>query len=141
AELAAHPQTHYNFPIGWYRVIVYKQELEVSYDGSFVRHLGQLININDIPDGAKLGNNNISPVTGSRLPDEFLRPYRGYGDINMVTWAGTSNYNSLQVQANRRYTKGFQAGLAYTYSKSFDYANDDSSDVSFRRPYKDFNYA
>jgi len=47
----------------------------------------------------------------------------------------------LQVQANRRYTKGFQAGLAYTYSKSFDYANDDSSDVNFGRPYKQFNYA
>jgi hypothetical protein len=115
--------------------------LEVSYVGSFARHLGQRININDIPDGAKLGTNNISPVTGSRLPDEFLRPYRGYGDITMVTWAGTSNYNSLQVQANRRYTRGFQAGLAYTYSKSFDYANDDSSDVFFGRPFKAFNYA
>src|SRR4029453_308604 len=38
-------------------------------------------------------------------------------------------------------TRGFQAGLAYTYSKSFDYANDDSSDVFYGRPYKAFNYA
>src|SRR5262249_30604289 len=29
----------------------------------------------------------------------------------------------------------------YTYSKSFDYANDDSSDLSYPRPYKAFNYA
>lgn len=133
--------TIYNFTLGVQREIGFKTVLEVSYVGSFARHLGQRININDIPDGAKLGTNNISPVTGSRLPDEFLRPYRGYGDITMVTWAGTSNYNSLQVQANRRYTRGFQAGLAYTYSKSFDYANDDSSDVFFGRPYKAFNYA
>lgn len=140
-EVDSHTPTIYNFTLGVQREIGFKTVLEVSYVGSFARHLGQRININDIPDGAKLPGANISPVTGSRLPDEFLRPYRGYGDITVVTWAGTSNYNSLQVQANRRYTKGFEAGLAYTYSKSFDYANDDSSDVFFGRPYKAFNYA
>jgi Carboxypeptidase regulatory-like domain len=140
-EVNSHTPTVYNFSIGIQRDIGFKTVLEASYVGSLARHLGQRININDIPDGAKLGTNNISPVTGTRLDDAFLRPYKGYGDINMVTWGGTSNYNSLQVQVNRRYTRGFQAGLAYTYSKSFDYANDDSSDIFFGRPYKDFNYA
>ncbi|HET6862180.1 MAG TPA: carboxypeptidase regulatory-like domain-containing protein, partial [Pyrinomonadaceae bacterium] len=139
-EVNSHTPTIYNLSIGIQRDIGFKTVLEASYVGSLARHLGQRININDIPDGAKLGTNNISPVTGSRLADDFLRPYRGYGDITMVTWGGTSNYHSLQVQANRRYTRGFQAGLAYTYSKSFDYANDDSSDVFFGRPFKDFNY-
>jgi hypothetical protein len=74
------------------------------------------------------------------IADNFLRPYRGYGDINMVMWSGTSNYNALQLQLNRRYTRGFQYGVAYTYSKTLDYANDDSSDVSSGRPYKAFNY-
>src|SRR5262249_32033036 len=73
--------------------------------------------------------------------NDFLRPYRGYGDINLVLYSGSSNYNSLQIQINRRYTHGFQYGVAYTYSKSFDYANDDSSDLSYPRPYKAFNYA
>jgi Carboxypeptidase regulatory-like domain/TonB-dependent Receptor Plug Domain len=139
-EVNSHTPTIYNFTVGVQRDIGFKTVLEVSYVGSFARHLGQRININDIPDGAKLGTNNIDPVTGNRQGDDFLRPYRGYGDINLVTWGGTSNYNSLQVQANRRYTKGFQAGLAYTYSKSFDYANDDSSDTFFGRPFKAFNY-
>jgi hypothetical protein len=58
----------------------------------------------------------------------------------MVMYSGTSNYNSLQVQINRRYTRGFQYGVAYTYSKSLDYANDDSSDVNNGRPYRAFNY-
>ena len=115
--------------------------MEVSYVGSFARHLGQRVNINGVPDGSRLGTNNIDPVTGNRIGNDFLRPFRGYADINMVVWGGTSNYNSLQVQMSRRYTAGFQYGLAYTYSKSFDYANDDSSDVSFGRPYKQFNYA
>lgn len=140
-EVNSHTPTIYNFDVGVQQDIGFKTVVEVSYVGSLARHLGQRININDIPDGAKLGTNNISPVTGSRLADEFLRPYRGYGDINLVTWGGTSNYHSLQVQASRRYTRGFQYGLAYTYSKSFDYANDDSSDISLGRPYKAFNYA
>jgi hypothetical protein len=74
------------------------------------------------------------------LGDNFLRPYKGYGDINTTTWSGVANYNALQVQVNRRYTRGFQYGVAYTWSRSLDYANDDSSDVSAGRPYRAFNY-
>jgi hypothetical protein len=47
----------------------------------------------------------------------------------------------MQVKVNRRYTNNFQYGVAYTYSISRDYANDDSSDVNNGRPYKRFNYA
>ncbi|HET6890702.1 MAG TPA: hypothetical protein VFH31_06335, partial [Pyrinomonadaceae bacterium] len=140
-EVNSHTPSIYNFSVGIQQDIGFKTVAEISYVGSFARHLGQRININGIPDGAKLGTNNIDPVTGNRRGDDFLRPFRGYGTINMVTWGGTSNYNSAQVQVMRRYTKGFQYGLAYTYSKSFDYANDDASDINFGRPYKEFNYA
>ena len=140
-EQESHTPSIYNFTFGVQQDIGFETVLEVSYVGSFARHLGQRININGVPDGARLGTNNIDPVTGQRFGNDFLRPYRGYADINMVTWGGTSNYNSLQMQIARRYTQGFQYGVAYTYSKSFDYANDDSSDIFFGRPYKDFNYA
>src|SRR6185369_5641216 len=140
-EQDSHTPSIYNFTFGIQQDICFETVMEVSYVGSFARHLGQRININGVPDGARLGTNNIDPVTGQRIGNDFLRPYRGYADINMVVWGGTSNYNSLQAQITSRYTKGFQYGLAYTYSKSFDYANDDSSDVFFGRPYKDFNYA
>jgi carboxypeptidase family protein len=140
-EEESHTPSIYNFTFGIQQDIGFQTVMEVSYVGSFARHLGQRININGVPDGARLGTNNIDPVTGQRIGNDFLRPYRGYADINMVVWGGTSNYNSLQAQITRRYTKGFQYGLAYTYSKSFDYANDDASDVFFNRPYKDFNYA
>jgi hypothetical protein len=140
-EQDSHTPSIYNFTFGIQQDIGFETVMEVSYVGSFARHLGQRININGVPDGARLGTNNIDPVTGQRFGNDFLRPYRGYADINVVTWGGTSNYNSLQMQISRRYTQGFQYGVAYTYSKSFDYANDDSSDVFFGRPYKDFNYA
>jgi hypothetical protein len=79
-------------------------------------------------------------LTGA-LADNFLRRYRGFADITTTMWSGTSNYNALQVQVNRRYTTGFRYGVAYTYSKTFDYSkDDDTGDVNFGRPYKAFNY-
>ncbi|HEV8485888.1 MAG TPA: carboxypeptidase regulatory-like domain-containing protein, partial [Blastocatellia bacterium] len=140
-EINSHTPASYNFSLGIQQDIGLKTVMEVSYVGSFTRHLGERRNINGVPDGARLGTNNIDPVTGSRFGNDFLRPYRGYADINTVLWSGTSNYNSLQVQVNRRYTRGFQYGVAYTYSKSLDYANDDSDDLAFPRPYRAFNYA
>ncbi|PYS88593.1 MAG: hypothetical protein DMF62_09210 [Acidobacteria bacterium] len=139
-ELNSHTPVTYNFSIGFQQDIGFDTLVEVSYVGSRSRYLGELRNINGIPDGAKLGTNNIDPVTGSRLGDDFLRPYRGYGNINMITWGGNSRYDGLQVQVNRRYTRSFQYGIAYTYSKTQDRANDDSSDVFFPRPYNAFNY-
>jgi hypothetical protein len=141
--------------MGVQRDIGFKTVVEASYVGAFARHLGERRNINGVPDAARFVDCTVSakynvpcnlqnrdPFTASSAKNnDFLRPYRGYSDINLVSWSGTSNYNSLQVQVNRRYTKGFQFGVAYTYGKSFDYANDDSSDLSFPRPYKAFNYA
>lgn len=146
--------TIYNFSFGVQQDIGFKTVVEASYVGSFARHLGEQRNINGVPDAARFVNcsllpagvpchpENRDPLTASSAKNnDFLRPFRGYGDIQVNTWGGTSNYNSLQVQINRRYTSGFQYGVAYTYSKSFDYANDDTSDVNLSRPYKAFNYA
>jgi len=148
-ERRTHTATIYNYTLGIQREIGFKTLLEVSYVGSLGRHIGERRNINAVPDGARfvdLHPENRNPfsapsatATGA-LADDFLRPYAGYGDINMVMQSGTSNYNGLQVQVTRRYTKGLLFGVAYTYAKTLDYANDDSSDVSFPRPYKEFNY-
>jgi hypothetical protein len=164
-EVNSKRPTIYNFQIGIQRDIGWKTVAEVSYVGSLARHLGERRNINQVPDNAHFIDLNpfgpncniqVSPVctrnpfsntsingphiTGV-LADNFLRPYRGYGDITVATWSGTSNYNALQVQVNRRYTRGFQYGAAYTWSKTFDYSkDDDTGDVNFGRPYKAFNY-
>lgn len=151
-EVSSQTPTIYNFTIGVQQDIGFKTVMEVSYVGSLARHLGERRNINGVPDGAKFidlhpeNRNPFSSVTSNgphlvgTLADNFLRQYVGFADINQVTWSGTSNYNALQIQVNRRYTRGFQYGVAYTWSKTFDYANDDSSDVNNGRPYKAFNY-
>ncbi|MFN7542329.1 MAG: carboxypeptidase regulatory-like domain-containing protein [Acidobacteriota bacterium] len=46
--------------------------------------------------------------------------------IDYVNNEGYSDYNSLQAQFKRRFTRGFQALLAYTWSKSLDTASDES---------------
>jgi hypothetical protein len=169
-EVDSHTPTIYNFTLGIQQDIGFKTVMEVSYVGSLARHLGERRNINQFPDGAQFLDgkdkcliffggvfdptcrrnpftntsiqtdvNGVTHTFGS-LADNFLRPFRGFGDINQVMWSGTSNYNGLQVQVNRRYTRGFQYGVAYTWSKTLDYANDDSSDVNSGRPYKQFNY-
>jgi Carboxypeptidase regulatory-like domain len=153
-EVESKTPTIYNFSFGVQQDVGFKTVVEASYVGSFARHLGEQRNINGVPDAARFVNcsvlpagvpchpENRDPFTANSVKNnDFLRPYRGYGDIQVNRWGGTSNYNSLQVQVNRRYTSGFQYGIAYTYSKSFDYANDDTSDVNLSRPYKAFNYA
>jgi hypothetical protein len=151
-EVHSNTPTTYNVSMGIQQYIGFKTVMEVSYVGSLTRHLGERRNINEVADTAKFidlhpeNRNPFSSVTQNgphlvgTLADNFLRPYRGYGSIDLTTYSGSSNYNALQVQVNRRYTRGFQYGVAYTYSKTFDYANDDSSDVNFPRPYKAFNY-
>jgi hypothetical protein len=153
-EVTSKTPTIYNFQMGIQRDIGFKTVMEVSYVGSLSRHLGERRNINPVPDTARFVDMSLCnqfhvtchPENRDPFSDrgaknnDFLRPYRGYGDINMVMYSGTSNYNGLQVQVNRRYTHNFQYGVAYTYSKSFDYANDDSSDVNYGRPYRAFNY-
>lgn len=52
------------------------------------------------------------------LSDNYFRPYPGYGNVLLRDYGGTSNYNSLQASVNRRFTKGLQFGVAYTFSKT-----------------------
>jgi hypothetical protein len=123
--------------IGWGTVV------DVAYVGSVGRHLEMEWNINAVPDGARfLDQNpqNVDPRTGAALPAEFLRPYRGYQDIFVRGNFGTSNYNALQLQVNRRYIRGVQFGASYTWGRALGIGDDDPARVSFARPIREWNY-
>jgi Carboxypeptidase regulatory-like domain/TonB-dependent Receptor Plug Domain len=151
-----HTPTIYNYSIGIQQDIGLKTVIEISYVGSQSRHLGEQRNINGVPDSAKFINlhpenrNPFSAVTQNgptqlgALADDFLRPFPGFQDIQLISYSGTSNYNGLQVQVNRRYTRGFQYGVAYTWSKTLETVTKDGpaddGDAVFGRPYKAFNY-
>ncbi|MGH9763697.1 MAG: TonB-dependent receptor domain-containing protein, partial [Blastocatellia bacterium] len=60
-------------------------------------------------------------------PTNLIGPF---GQENLVQNAANSNYNALQIQFQRRLSRGFQALASYTYSHSID----DGSGAAFDSP-------
>ncbi|HVF30454.1 MAG TPA: TonB-dependent receptor, partial [Pyrinomonadaceae bacterium] len=57
-----------------------------------------------------------------------IRPYRGYRSITMIQPRYNSNYHSLQVSGQHRFTGASQVNLAYTWAKNLtDNPNDRSA--------------
>jgi hypothetical protein len=54
---------------------------------------------------------------------DALRPYKGYNSIRVSDNVSRSMYNSLQISWNKRFSRGFSGGFAYTLSKSMDYGS------------------
>jgi len=119
-----------NFSMGVQRQI-WNTVIDVSYVGGLGRGLFLRRNINPIAMYAHFDPGNADPTqAGKPLPDNFFRPYPGYGNLTVYENGGTSNYNSLQVAVNRRFTRGLQFGLAYTHAKSLGTADGDTSQIS-----------
>lgn len=115
--------------------------LDVGYAGSLGRHLQWERNINQIPIGADFMPANQDPTTpGKPLTSAFLRPIPGYGPIMVIEDAGSSNYHSLQVSARRRFGRYVQYGAAWTYSKTMDFNDTDTSSVATLVPFRSWNY-
>ena len=134
----------YNYTLGIQKDVGFGTVVDVAYVGSVSRHLQQQRNINQIPYRAKhldVNPQNANPtVANTPLPDDFLRPFPGYGNITYYENAGLSNYNALQVAVNRRFIRGLQFGVAYTLSKTMDYTDGDRDGVPTFRPLRIWNY-
>jgi hypothetical protein len=83
--------------------------LEASYVGTKGVHLLGDVNINQPTEAARLANPTVDA--------NALVPFAGYQAIVSRAPIFTSNYNSLQVSMNRRFSKGLTLGVAYTWSK------------------------
>ncbi|MGH9162290.1 MAG: hypothetical protein ACRD2X_20175, partial [Vicinamibacteraceae bacterium] len=112
------PQMKYNWSVGVQRDLGYQLVADVAYVGSAGRNLLQVRDLNAVPYGTRFRPSSIDPTTGESIPSNFLRPFRGYGDILFHEFAGFSDYHALQLQLNRRYTDGLQFGVSYTLSSS-----------------------
>lgn len=88
--------------------------LDVSYLGSQAHKLPVPWNINQAVPGPG--------SVASR------RPFRGFGDITggFISSIGNSNYNALQIRAERRFGRGLSFVSSYTWSRSID----DSTGIS-----------
>jgi hypothetical protein len=105
--------------------------VDASYVASLSRHLFLRTSLNPIAMYSRFDPRNQDPTQPGRpLPDNFFRPFPGYGDVLQYQNSATANYNSLQVAINRRYQSGLQFGVAYTYSKALGVASADGTIVS-----------
>jgi hypothetical protein len=115
----------YRYNIGVQQEIGWNTVLDVAYVGDQTRFLPVRRNRNQIPAGARfLPENRDSTVAATAanagaLPDVFLRPITGFGDIDITEPSGESSYNSLQVQLTRRYTGGIELAGAYTWARGY----------------------
>lgn len=132
--------TVYSYSLGVQRDIGFRTVLDVAYVASLGRHLYQRRDLNVLPYGARFLPQNQDPTTGRPLPDNFLRPYPGYGSVGYVEPGSNSSYHSLQVQANRRFSRGLQFGASWTWSKAMDYTDGDTGTVATYVPIRIWNY-
>ena len=130
----------YNANFGIQQNIGLDTVLDVSYVGTFGRHLRWAFDLDPIAIGARFDPINRDPTNGAAYPDQFLRSYTGYHGVSQVNYGATSNFHSLQVMANRRFTKRAQYGLSYTWSKWLDSVDFDDNSVSPFVAAKKWNY-
>lgn len=84
---------------------------QVGYAGSKGSHLHYgAYNLNAIPV-------DLAPVAQGRQIAPFLRYPQYPGGVTVQSWIGSSNYHSLQVQANRRFSSGLSFLTAFTFQK------------------------
>ncbi len=141
--------TVYTYSLSVQRNLGWSTVVDVAYVGTLGRHLVRQSNLNAISYGTTFTRAGQDPTlyaggvvpavqaglplsysqaginfTGQNaLPIDYLRPYSGYGDISFREFDATSNYNSLQVSLNRRFSRNLTFGVAYTFSKTLTTSN------------------
>jgi len=105
--------------LGWHTL------LDVAYVGDQTHFLPVQVNYNAIPFGARFLPQNrdltVTPTAANpaAMPDVFLRPILGFGDISITEPIGNSRYNSLQTQLTRRFTGGIELAGSYTWQRGY----------------------
>jgi hypothetical protein len=120
-EKYAPQPNNYNLTFGVQQNVGFGTVVEAKYISALGRNLAASRNFNTLPYGARFLAQNLDTTTGRALPDNFLRPYPGYGNLTYNETSTSSNYHALQVQVNRRFVGGLDLGLGYTWSKWMDY--------------------
>jgi hypothetical protein len=88
------------------------------------------------PAGYAFRNSSSSQLTLNPQPGfvddrilDQIRPYKGYRSITMLEPRFDSNYHSLQVYGQRRFSGASQVSLAYTWSKNLTDSQNDRSNA------------
>jgi hypothetical protein len=114
------------------RALPYKVFLTVGYVGSKTSHIDNTVpNFNSPDPSTNTDFNSRRPFQAYVSQGEGNQP-RLLGTIRYLDSYANANYNALQVHAQKRYSRGFTAGVAYVYGKALGEGygrNDPSGDV------------
>jgi hypothetical protein len=120
--LPAHLPYSQQWSFGVQQEVLKNLVVELSYFGTKGTHLLGMTDINMVPVGLAYSSGTIPTgtlVTSSNTPRlNAIRPYRGYGPINIVETWFNSNYHSMQIGAQKRFSGNSQLNLSYTWSKN-----------------------
>jgi hypothetical protein len=104
----------------WTNIIV-----DLAYVGSSSKDLLRRFQMNAVPLGAKFLAQNQDPTRApssvpgaTALPDDLLRPFPGYGNIQMWDYSSSANYHALQASVTRRFDRGLMLSAFYVFSKA-----------------------
>jgi hypothetical protein len=135
-QLSGEIPTTYNFNMGFQKKLPGGIIWDIAYVGSVQNHLPRRVNANAVPYGAAFAaQNQDTTQTPSATPgqtalaQDFLRPYIGYGNINLRLFDANANYHGLQTQIDRRFSNGLFLNANYTFSKALD-TQDGNGDFS-----------
>ena len=160
ADINGQVPTVYSFSLGIQREIAAGTTLDVAYVGTLGRHLVTARDLNQIPYGTTFTRaaqdpsqypGGVVPTVEANLPPEYraaglsfagdkaynqayLAPYHGYDQMEYYKFDGTSNYHSLQVSVQRRFSRGLTFGGTYTWSKAMTTSTADESFVDKFNP-------
>lgn len=115
------PPVVYNWSLGVQRDVGFSLVADVAYVGNAARNQQIQRALNGRPYGYAYLPTSLDPTNApggqaQPLPDDFLRPYRGYGAITQREFTGYADYHSMQMSVNRRRGRnGLSFGAAYTY--------------------------
>lgn len=104
----------YNWNATYQRMLTNDTSIEAGYVGTVGNYLSRERDLNQLPTGTTFKTEN----QGANVA--FLRPYLGFANIPMLEHSGRSLYHGLQLEVNRRFSKGLLYGFAYTFSKAMD---------------------
>lgn len=95
---------------------------QLSYVGT--RGIRQMVfvNANAAAPGTGAAGRALNILWGRTADTRVLTPFR------------TANYNALQAQIDRRFSQGFQFGVAYTFSKAIAYNDNSDAALDFSWP-------
>jgi hypothetical protein len=136
------PPSVYNWSFGIQQNLGFGTVLDVAYVGNTQKHLLNTRNLNAVPYGTNFLPSSIDPTVSGNRPynSNFLRPFRGFGDINYLEFAGIANYNALQIQLTKRFSHNLTYNMSYTWSKALDLVDGIGGTVNPVLNYRSRNY-